>query len=125
VSGCARFVASVSSISESQVCRAQSRMSDGRPSVWQLASEYLQNLDMSTDVLQQRFLSIRQPFGSHLTTISAKKRKNAGRNRYSNILPFDHNRVKVFINEPEGSRGRYINASFMKVSVSQLELSNP
>jgi protein tyrosine phosphatase len=84
--------------------------------VWRLATDMLERIDMSPGALYQRFINIKQPVGSHLSTNSAKKRKNVQCNRYSNILPFDRNCVKVHTNEPEGGRGRYINASMIKVS---------
>ena len=64
--------------------------------------------------MQQRFASISRHRPSHLTTISAKKRKNASCNRYGNILPFDQNAVKVKAHAQEGSRGSYINASLVQ-----------
>ena len=83
-------------------------------SVWVAASSILQDVHLDRDSLHQRFTSI-SPTRGNLTHLSARKKKNASCNRYSNILPFDHNCIKVMAHAAEGSRGRYINASMMQV----------
>lgn len=94
-----------------------SRRADARNSlqVWHQAAELLARVPLSAESMQQRFASISRHRPSHLTTISAKKRKNASCNRYGNILPFDQNSVKVRAHAQEGSRGSYINASLVQV----------
>lgn len=71
--------------------------------------------ELSPYVLQERFEDLHQPIPSTLTTISAKKRKNAAANRYSNVLPYDHNCVKVGACGEDVSKRRYINASLLRV----------
>ena len=85
--------------------------------VWRIAYDFLGSMDRSSEALHQRFINIRHPTGSHLLTKSAKKKKNLPCNRYSNILPFDHNRVKIYSNteDSERERGKYVNASVIKV----------
>lgn len=90
--------------------------------VWRIACDYLVSMDRSSEALHQRFINIRHPTGSHLSTNSAKKRKNLPCNRYSNILPFDHNCVKVYSNAADSKRGKYVNASVIKVSQFQWPL---
>lgn len=85
-------------------------------SVWKLAASILADVHLDRDSLHQRFTSI-SPSRANLTHLSARKKKNANCNRYGNILPFDHNCVKVMAHAAEGSRGRYINASIMQVCV--------
>lgn len=82
--------------------------------VWTSAASILEAVPLDRDSLHKRFTSIPPPRPG-LTTLSAKKRKNAGANRYANILPYDHNCVKIMAQAEEGSRGRYINASVMQV----------
>lgn len=83
--------------------------------MWQVAQEILEEVDVSKDGLLLRFEDIGYPTGSKFTTVSAMKKKNRMCNRYSNILPWDHNGVKIHSSEAEGKRGRYINASLLKV----------
>lgn len=83
--------------------------------MWQTAQEILKEVDLSKDALLQRFADIGYPTGSKFTTISAMKKKNRMCNRYANILPWDHNGIKIHSSEADGKRGRYINASMLKV----------
>lgn len=78
--------------------------------------------ELSPYVLQERFEDLHQPIPSTLTTISAKKRKNAAANRYSNVLPYDHNCVKVGACGEDVSKRRYINASLLRVRLPLLTL---
>lgn len=101
-------------------CRS-AQMSVLGENVWKLARDHINNMNRTSEVLQQRFIDIRHPTGSHLSTNSARKRKNLARNRYTNILPFDHNCVKVYSNAEDQKRGKYVNASIIEVcSVSGL-----
>lgn len=85
--------------------------------VWRVARDSLGRVSLTTDALHQRFTSITLPPHAKLSTKSAERRKNERSNRYSNILPFDHNRIKVKATTPEGGRGEYINASLIQVSI--------
>lgn len=88
--------------------------------VWDAAARALASVPLTQDALHQRFTSITLPPNAKLSTKSAERRKNARSNRYSNILPFDHNRVKVRAHVAEGGRGEYINASLIHVRFSPL-----
>ena len=81
---------------------------------WSTAASILKAVSLDRDSLHQLFTSVAPPRAG-LTTMSAKKRKNSGANRYANILPYDHNGVKVMTHAEEGSRGRFINASLLQV----------
>jgi protein tyrosine phosphatase len=85
-----------------------------------MAARSLASVSLKRDALHQRFTSICLPQCTNLTTLSARKRKNAASNRYGNILPFDHNCIKVMAHTAEGARGRYINASLMQVQFCYL-----
>lgn len=85
--------------------------------LWHIAQAVLNEVDLSKDALLQRFTDIGYPTGSKFTTISAMKKKNRMCNRYSNILPWDHNGIKIHTSEADGKRGRYINASLLKVQL--------
>jgi Protein-tyrosine phosphatase len=85
--------------------------------VWKQAHALLSAMDLSRQSLHQQFINIGHPAGSHLSMKSAEKKKNAARNRYTNILPFDHNGIKVRAGQTDNPRGQYINASMLKVCV--------
>ena len=74
---------------------------------------------LSPKKLSAKLDGLSQPLPSAYTTVSASKRKNAAANRYSNVLPFDYNCVKI--QPPAGSlvKGTYINASVVKVRISE------
>jgi Protein-tyrosine phosphatase len=82
--------------------------------VWKTAADILAKVGLDRDSLFFRFSGIVIP-QTNLTMISGRKKKNVNSNRYGNILPFDHNCVKVAAHAPEGTRGNYINASLLKV----------
>lgn len=86
--------------------------------VWQQAADILEQVDIEGDALHQRFTSI-QIFRTNLSMMSARKKKNANSNRYGNVLPFDHNCIKVMAHAAEGTRGQYINASLITARLPQ------
>jgi protein tyrosine phosphatase len=84
--------------------------------VWQVAASILAEVPLSSESMQARFRGIDRRRPIHLTTISARKRKNEKCNRYQNILPFDQNCVKVRARAQQGShQSTYVNASFVQV----------
>ncbi|KAL1505793.1 hypothetical protein ABEB36_005272 [Hypothenemus hampei] len=79
--------------------------------------DYCERLERDSDVLakewqdlQAKSEEIYKDYTTHFALLPENKRKN----RYTNILPFDHSRVKLNIDEDDEICSDYINASFIK-----------
>lgn len=72
----------------------------------------------SVETYEKQFMKLRDVSYRHkqdgfCTTVEGEKRCNSSRNRYKDIVPFDHTRVKL--SEPSGDPpSDYINASYIK-----------
>ncbi|KRX15076.1 Tyrosine-protein phosphatase 1 [Trichinella nelsoni] len=61
-----------------------------------------------------------QPYGEGMTFNTARERKNRFLNRYTNVLPYDHNRV--ILNNNHSKKNDYINASFVNVRLADTDI---
>ncbi|KAM6437594.1 tyrosine-protein phosphatase non-receptor type 12 isoform 1-T1 [Liasis olivaceus] len=69
--------------------------------------------NFATDFMRLRRLSTKYRTEKIYPTITGEKEENVKKNRYKDILPFDHSRVKLTLKTPTQDSD-YINANFIK-----------
>lgn len=83
--------------------------------------EYLDELHSDSDLRFSAEYALLTELSPKLPQTTAEIEENRTKNRYSNILPFDHSRVKLIPLDDDDQGSDYINASYMPGYVSKRE----
>ncbi|XP_060530438.1 tyrosine-protein phosphatase 10D-like isoform X2 [Cylas formicarius] len=79
--------------------------------------EYCKRLEENPDELKSQYTELCEEsklICESMETVFARKPENKRKNRYTNILPYDHTRVRLNIDEDDEMCTDYINASYIK-----------
>ncbi|KAJ8031933.1 Tyrosine-protein phosphatase 10D [Holothuria leucospilota] len=96
------------------------RQGDNRPVKLAEFGQFLEDMSRDSDYLFSEEYNDLRPIGKNQSTDAAQLEVNRVKNRFSNILPYDHTRVTLSpVDDEEGSD--YINANYMLGYKSQRE----